>query len=147
MDHPGFGLHLDAKAMIGAQENYAAVFNAYGSQMSHFHVGDPGLAPPGHTGVDHAVIGEALAASAYNGFVSIEMKRGFGDSRDVVTKAVSYVRKKYHMGAAEYEWGVVPETLNKIAKNIKNYVPKKIEEYRKKVATEREVWNNLRHKE
>ena len=26
-------------------------------------------------------------------------------------------------------------------------VLKKIEEYRKKVATEREVWNNLRHKE
>ena len=32
-----------------------------------------------------------------------------------------------YMGAAEYEWGVVPETLNKIAKNIKNYVPKKID--------------------
>ncbi len=32
-----------------------------------------------------------------------------------------------YMGASEYEWGVVPKVLERIVKNIKNYVPEKIE--------------------
>ncbi len=97
VNSPYFGLHLDAKAMLEAKEDFSAVFNKYGSILRHFHVGDPGLAPPGYTGWDHSEIGNSLSKSLYKGFVSIEMKRSFGDTREVIRKAVAYVKEKYHI--------------------------------------------------
>ena len=93
--HPHFGLHLDARAMVDAGENFDGVFQKYASILKHFHVSDPGLAPPGFTGLDHSPIGKALARTAYNGFISIEMKKGFGDSRKIIKDAVAYVHKNY----------------------------------------------------
>mgnify|MGYP001616087990 CR=1 FL=1 len=95
VDHPHFGLHLDTKAMIDSGENFMATFQKYASVIKHLHVSDPGLAPPGHTGFDHAPIGKALSGTSYGGFISIEMKRGFGDTKKVVSDAVEYVRRKY----------------------------------------------------
>jgi len=93
--HPNFCLHLDAKAMIGSRENVKEVLGKYGKHVRHFHVGDPGLAPPGSTGVDHAEFGKALRDVSYERYVSIEMRRGFGPTQEVVTRSVSYVRKCY----------------------------------------------------
>lgn len=95
VNHMHFGLHLDAKAMVDAKEDFEAVFQKYGAVIKHFHVGDPGLSPPGYTGVDHSLIGNELAKTSYNGFISIEMKRGFGNTKDIIKKAVQYVREKY----------------------------------------------------
>jgi D-psicose/D-tagatose/L-ribulose 3-epimerase len=92
---PHFGLHLDARAMADASEDTQTVFRKYARIMKHFHVGDPGLAPPGFTGFDHALTGSALQSSGYDRFVSIEMKRGFGNSIKVIADAVSYVRQCY----------------------------------------------------
>lgn len=94
---PYFGLHLDAKAMIDSKEDFEKVFDRHGSSLKHFHVGDPGLTPPGHTGVDHSRIGKYLSRSPYAGYVSIEMRRGFGDTEDVVKEAVAYVRRTYNI--------------------------------------------------
>ena len=93
----GFGLHLDAKAMVDTKEDFNDVFRKYGGILKHFHVGDPGLAPPGYTGFDHSLIGKALLDSSYKGFVSVEMRRGFGDTKEVVKDAVAYVRKNYFL--------------------------------------------------
>jgi sugar phosphate isomerase/epimerase len=90
-----FGLHLDIKAMVESGEDFEAVFQKYGRMLKHIHVGDPGLAPPGSTGLDHSLIGKALSGSLYDGFASIEMRRGFGNTKDVIRDAVSYVRKNY----------------------------------------------------
>jgi len=90
-----FGLHLDSKAMVEAGEDFESVFRRYGAILKHFHVSEPGLAPPGSTSVDHYLIGKALSSSLYDGFVSIEMKRGFGNTKDVIKDAVLYVRKNY----------------------------------------------------
>ena len=95
VDSLHFGLHLDVKAMVEVGEDFEAVFSRYGSILKHFHVSDPGLAPPGSTDLDHSLIGKALSSSLYDGFVSIEMKRGFGDTKTVVRDAVKYVRKNY----------------------------------------------------
>ena len=95
---PHFGLHLDAKALVGAGEDVEGVFRAYGRRLQHFHVGDPGLAPPGSTGMDHIPIGSALRRSGYEGYVSIEMRRGFGPSREVIARSVAYVRQCYLAG-------------------------------------------------
>lgn len=92
---PNFGLHLDAKAMIDAKEDIDSVFKKYGKVIKHFHAGDPGISPPGYTGFDHFRIGKPLSESGYDGFVSIEMKRGFGESKETIKKAVKYIRENY----------------------------------------------------
>lgn len=97
VDSLHFGLHLDVKAMIDAEEDFDAVFERYGAMLKHFHVSDPGLAPPGSTGLDHRLIGKALADSLYDGFVSIEMKREFGDTKEIIRDAVAYVRNSYFL--------------------------------------------------
>lgn len=95
VNHPHFRLHLDAKAMIESGEDYETSCAKYGAGAAHMHVGDPGLAPPGSTGVDHAPIGRAVRRSGYQGYVSIEMHRGFGPSREVIARSVAYVRRCY----------------------------------------------------
>jgi len=104
VNHPNFWLHLDAKAMITSKENYAEVFIKYISDFKHFHVGDPGLAPPGSTGVDHSIIGKALRDSGYNRFISIEMCRGFGPTKEVIKHSVTYVKHCY-LNYTELEGG------------------------------------------
>lgn len=95
VNHPNFGLHLDAKAMHGAGEDFSQAFGKYGKELKHFHVGDPGLAPPGSTGMlDHGKVGLALRSSGYSGYVSIEMRRRRFTPM-VVTKSVEYVRRNY----------------------------------------------------
>ncbi len=98
VNHPGFGLHLDAKAMMCVNDDFQIVFKKYGSILKHFHVGDPGLKPPGFTGVDHSIAGKALLDSDYKGFISIEMRKGFGESQEVIKNAVSYVVNNYFTG-------------------------------------------------
>lgn len=95
VSNPHFGLHLDAKAMIDTKEDFSSVFKKYGRVIKHFHAGDPGISPPGYTGFDHSEIGKPLSDSGYDGFVSIEMRQGFGDSKETIKKAVEYVRKSY----------------------------------------------------
>ena len=79
VDHKNFGLHLDAKAMVEANEDFSTVFGEFGKQIKHFHVGDPGLAPPGSTGLNHQPIGAALKRSGYDGFVFEAEFVGKGD--------------------------------------------------------------------
>lgn len=95
VSHPNFKLHLDAKALIGTGEDLGRILAQHGQLLRHFHVGDPGLAPPGSTGADHAPFGRALRNIGYQGYVSIEMRRGEGDSREIVRKSVAYVMKNY----------------------------------------------------
>lgn len=97
VDSSNFGLHLDAKAMADAKEDFEKIFNKYGSIIKHFHVSEPGLAPPGYANLDHPKIGRHLFNSPYKNFVSIEMRKGFGDTREVIKSAVKYVRKNYFM--------------------------------------------------
>ena len=95
VNHDNFGLHLDAKAMAEAGEDFSIAFDGLGKEIKHFHVGDPGLTPPGSTGLDHKPIGAALKRSGYDGFVSIEMRNGYGPPREVISKSVGYVKRCY----------------------------------------------------
>lgn len=93
--HPNFRLHLDAKAMLEAGEDYATAIGRNISDLCHFHVNDPGLTPPGSTGMDHEPIGRALRENGYTGCVSIEMLSGRCPSRDVIRRSVEFVRRWY----------------------------------------------------
>lgn len=95
VDDPHFGLHLDAKAMMAAAEDYEAAIGHNVAHLRHFHVNDPGLAPPGSTGADHRPIARALRAAGYSGWISIEMFAGFGPSAEVIERSCAFVRRCY----------------------------------------------------
>jgi len=97
VDHPHFGLHLDAKALVDSKEDIKKILKQHIGILRHFHVSEPDLAPPGTSGFDHTLFGKALTESSYNGYVSIEMRRGFGNSRDIVKSAIEYTRKNYFL--------------------------------------------------
>ncbi len=93
--HSNFRLHLDAKALISSGEDLSNILAEHGDLLHHFHVSDPGLSPPGMKGVDHTQYGRALRNSGYDRYVSIEMRRTDGDSKEVVTRSVAFVRQHY----------------------------------------------------
>lgn len=73
--HPGFGGHLDAKALQQADEISENVFNRYKGRIEHFHANDPGLVAVGSTGmVPHARLGELLRSVGYSNYISIEQR-------------------------------------------------------------------------
>jgi len=74
VDHPGFGLHLDAAGMTLSQENLDAELTMSIGKLCHFHVSEPNLQPIGSGGVDHALFSKKLKAANYKRWVSVEMR-------------------------------------------------------------------------
>jgi len=72
--HPAFQLHLDVKAMSGAERRTPAevILAEGGRHLRHFHANDPNLLGPGMGEVDHRPIGRALREIGYKGWVSVE---------------------------------------------------------------------------
>jgi len=95
LSHPNFRLHLDAKALISTGESIDEILDEFGDLLTHFHVGDPGLTPPGSTGANHVPFGRALKRLQYPGYVSIEMRRIEEDSKRQIANSVEYVRRCY----------------------------------------------------
>ncbi|MCA8958324.1 MAG: sugar phosphate isomerase/epimerase, partial [Planctomycetes bacterium] len=73
VDHPGFGLHLDAAALTSGDEPPAAAVERCAPAIRHFHASEPGLVLLGEGGVDHRQLGRCLRAIGYRGTVSVEM--------------------------------------------------------------------------
>jgi sugar phosphate isomerase/epimerase len=79
VDHPGFGLHLDAAALTLAGDAPGPAVAACASALRHFHASEAQLAPlgeppAGEPAADHAAFASALRAAGYRGFVSLEMR-------------------------------------------------------------------------
>jgi len=72
VDHPGFGLHLDAAAMHLENEDGPATIRGLAPMIRHFHVSEPALAGLGSPKVDHQANLAALAETGYAGWVSLE---------------------------------------------------------------------------
>jgi sugar phosphate isomerase/epimerase len=95
VNHPGFGLHLDAAGMTLSGDDPATIFSSALPCWRHFHVSEPCLAPVG-SGMDHQPLASALRASGYHRWVSIEMKvPPAGFSAENIEQAVGVVREKY----------------------------------------------------
>lgn len=84
VDHPGFGLHLDAGGMLlhgDTLDDVARVLAAPG--VRHVHASDPSLAALGdgdpRSAGWHEELAAALARAGYDGAVSLEMRRQDGD--------------------------------------------------------------------
>jgi sugar phosphate isomerase/epimerase len=93
----GLGVHLDTGGMRLAGEDPDAVIAAAGPRWRHFHASEPHLVPLGEGGVDHAAVARALAATHYDGWVSVEMAPppAGGDWRERLARALAVARSAY----------------------------------------------------
>jgi len=95
VDHPGFALHLDAKAVSAEGKNFKELFQNAGSTLKHFHVNDPELIEVNDTQtLRHEAMGAALREVQYPHFISIEMRKQ-SDYLNSVKRSLNYTRKAY----------------------------------------------------
>ncbi|RUL88331.1 sugar phosphate isomerase/epimerase family protein [Tautonia sociabilis] len=72
--HPRVTLHLDVKAMSSDPGGTVPdLIRAHGGVAGHFHANDPNLRGPGMGAVDFGPIMQALVASGYDRWVSVEV--------------------------------------------------------------------------
>jgi len=97
VDHPGFGLHLDAGGLHLAGEGAPEIARG-GAWIRHFHASQPQLVPLAPNGpVPHATYAEALKTLAYPRWVSIEMRgpENNAPALAAVETAVEFARATY----------------------------------------------------
>jgi len=95
VDHPGFGLHLDAKALADEPGDLDDILRQALPLTHHFHISEPRLGVPGASAqVDHARLGRLLARHGYMGATSIEMARQ-DDPRQAVAIALARAAQWY----------------------------------------------------
>lgn len=97
VDHPGFGVHLDAGGLHLAGEG-AAEIRAAGARIRHFHASQPELAPVAPGGpVPHETYASTLRDLRYPRWVSIEMREvpGAASALPTVETAVRHALAVY----------------------------------------------------
>jgi D-psicose/D-tagatose/L-ribulose 3-epimerase len=95
VNHPGFGLHLDAKAVSLEAGDPVQIIGRVKEKTEHFHINDPGLVEVNSTGtVDHAALAQALHATGYEGYVSIEMRLQ-PHHHQVIPRTITFCRQTY----------------------------------------------------
>ena len=95
VDHPGFGLHLDAGALeISAEADEVALEAARAAR--HFHISEIDLVPVGSGTVRHEKLGALLGQAGYVGWTSIEMRPVPGsDLLGALDRAIDVARVAY----------------------------------------------------
>jgi sugar phosphate isomerase/epimerase len=100
VNHPNFLLHIDLKSSFAEKEDYDQVWSEYIRYIRHCHVANPGLRPPGDDCPDHFAAAKAIKRSQYNGYISIEMGRNFGDTLSTLRESLSFVKRTYLEGTS-----------------------------------------------
>lgn len=75
VNHPGFGLHLDAAALHLEGEDLRSVLPDVSGMLRHFHISEPDLGDFRHAQAPHAQNLRCLAESGFQGWCSVEMRR------------------------------------------------------------------------
>jgi D-psicose/D-tagatose/L-ribulose 3-epimerase len=95
VDHPGFGLHLDAAGMILGEHDLDAAIQEAAPFLRHFHVSQPFLATFAEPHEAHARLAAALARVGFDAWYSIEMRRPAEPGSASVEEAISFARTTY----------------------------------------------------
>jgi sugar phosphate isomerase/epimerase len=98
--HPHFKLHMDVKAQSSETEaSVPELIRRYAPATGHFHAQDVNLRGPGMGSVDFAPILEALVASGYDRWVSVEVFDFTPGAEETARQSLAYLRR--HLDAAE----------------------------------------------
>lgn len=96
VDHPALGIQLNARALAANGESGHAVFAALYGRLEHFVANEPDLLPLGRSGtIDHPDLRRHLAASRYEGWVTVEQRAG-PDPIQALANAVELFDRVYH---------------------------------------------------
>jgi sugar phosphate isomerase/epimerase len=90
--HPNFVLHLDVKAMASEKTPTPELIRAYAARTGHFHANDPNKRGPGFGQTDFRPIIQALSASHYPGWVSVEVFDYTPDPETIAHESLRYMR-------------------------------------------------------
>jgi D-psicose/D-tagatose/L-ribulose 3-epimerase len=74
VNHPGFGLHLDAAAMFLEGDDPGELWPRVGSLVRHFHISEPDLGDFCSPKVPHRANLDFLSSTNYAGWCSVEMR-------------------------------------------------------------------------
>ncbi len=91
--HPNFSLHLDVKAMCSEGTPVTELIRTYGPTAHHFHANDANLRGPGFGDIDFVPIFEALRASGYDRWISVEVFDYKPDPETITVKSIEYMRQ------------------------------------------------------
>jgi sugar phosphate isomerase/epimerase len=95
VNHQGFGLHLDAKAVAAEGEDFSGTIRPVLHRVEHFHINDPDLVEVNSSGaVDHAALGQTLTNLGYRKYVSIEM-RTLPEYPQAIERSLRLARRVY----------------------------------------------------
>lgn len=83
VDHPGFGLHLDAAGMHLEGEDLGSVLTGALPMLRHFHLSEPDLGDFREPKIPHVQNLRRLDAAGYAGWCSVEMRRPSAPLADV----------------------------------------------------------------
>ena len=92
VESPYVRVHFDTGATALNREDISKAIQTAGAFV-HYHVSEPMLANIADGVVDHEAGFRTLKAIGYDGYVSIEMKRGEGDDLANLSRAFEKVRK------------------------------------------------------
>lgn len=92
VDSPGVQVHFDTGATSLNKEDVSAAIRT-ADKFVHYHISESMLANIADGVVDHESAFKTLRAIGYDGYVSIEMKRGEGDDLENLKRALDKVRR------------------------------------------------------
>ncbi|MEO7272455.1 MAG: sugar phosphate isomerase/epimerase family protein [Vicinamibacterales bacterium] len=91
--HPRFVLHLDVKAMYSETVPPVDLIRRHGQVAGHFHANDANRRGPGFGDVDFVPIFQALRASGYDRWVSVEVFDYTPDPETIARQSLAYMRE------------------------------------------------------
>jgi sugar phosphate isomerase/epimerase len=91
--HPNIGMMLDVKSMCSEAIGPAGLINQYGDVCCHLHANDANRRGPGDGATDFKAIASALAASTFDGWVSVEVFDYTPDAFTIAKNSIHHLKQ------------------------------------------------------